>query len=396
MSDNLWLLAMADWTAIFHFLLIGSTVVVAYTYLGYPLLLLTICAFRHRRNAEPGYLPFISILIAAYNEEESIGKKIEQTLALDYPPDKMEVLILSDYSCDRTDAIVQFISDPRVQLLRMPERRGKTHAQNEGVNAAKGSVLVFSDATTVYHRQALRYLVGHYKDPTVGAVTGRNLYFDPQGNSPTGVGTMLFWNYENAIKVMQSRISTLTGCVGCIYSVRKDAYTRLPDDVISDLVQPLKAIQKGYRIVFEERALAYEETTLSSPEEFGMRVRVITRGMRGLLTVSDLLMPWKGGWVSFQLLSHKVLRWLVPFFLMVAFVSTCLAGESREIRFAFWLQALFYVAAALPLVAPLHKYWKVLGIPHYFCTLNAAALVSMIEVIRGRKYVVWQTVRKAT
>jgi cellulose synthase/poly-beta-1,6-N-acetylglucosamine synthase-like glycosyltransferase len=393
--SNLWLLAMADWTPMFRFVLIGSAAVIAYTYLGYPLLLLVICVFRHRRNTESGYLPFVSILIAAYNEQEGIGKKIEQTLALDYPSESTEILILSDCSSDQTDEIVRSMADPRVRLIRMPERRGKTHAQNEGVKAARGSILVFSDATTVYHPKALRYLAGHYNDPQVGAVTGRNLYFDPQGNSPTGMGTMLFWNYENLIKVMQSRISTLTGCVGCIYSVRKDAYTPLSDDVISDLVQPLKAIQKGYRVVFEGRALAYEETTLSSPEEFGMRVRVVTRGMRGLLTVPELLMPWKSGWVSFQLLSHKVLRWLVPCFLMMAFVSTCLAGESRWISFAFWLQVCFYAAAVLPFAAPLHKYWKILGIPHYFCTLNAAALVSLIELLRGRKYVVWQTVRKA-
>lgn len=392
--SNLWLLALTDWTQMFRFLLIASITAIAYTYVGYPLLLLGICLFRRRRTTKPGYLPFVSVLIAAYNEQENIRRKIEQTLVLDYPAGSMEVLVLSDCSDDRTDEIVTSFDNPRVRLLRMPERRGKTHAQNEGVKAAKGSVLVFSDATTVYHPQALRYLAGHYRDPEVGAVTGRNQYFDPQGNSPTGLGTMLFWNYENLIKIMQSRILTLTGCVGCIYSVRKTAYTALPDDVISDLVQPLKAIQKGYRVVFEGRALAHEETTRSSPEEFSMRVRVVTRGMRGLLSVPELLTPWKYAWVSFQLLSHKVTRWLVPFFLLAAFCFTCFAGESRWVHCILCLQVLFYAVAFLPVLTPLDKYWKVLGIPHYFCTLNAAALVSVIELLRGRKYAVWQTVRK--
>jgi cellulose synthase/poly-beta-1,6-N-acetylglucosamine synthase-like glycosyltransferase len=389
------LVASADWTSIFQFLLIANVTAVAYTYVGYPLLLFGISLCRRRRTVEQGYLPFVSVLIAAYNEERSIGTKIEQTLALDYPPDLMEVLVLSDCSSDHTDDIVRCFTDRRVRLVRIPERHGKTHAQNEGAIIAKGSVLIFSDATTVYHPQALRLLASHYQDPKVGAVTGRNLYFDRGGNSPTGAGTVLFWNYENLIKIMQSRISTLTGCVGCIYSVRTSAYTPLPDDVISDLVQPLKAIQKGYRVAFEGRALAHEETTNSSPEEFAMRVRVVTRGMRGLLTVPDLFNPLKHPWVSFQLISHKVLRWIVPFFLLVAFLSTCFAGESRWVSVAFWLQASFYLLALLPLFAPLHKYWKVLAIPHYFCTLNAAALVSLIELLRGKKYTIWQTVRKA-
>ena len=130
---------------------------------------------------------------------------------------------------------------------------------------------------------------------------------------------MAFWNYENLIKKMQSSIRTITGCCGCIYSVRKEAYTELPADIISDLVQPLQAIRKGYRVLFEDRALAYEETTQSTSEEFSMRVRVVTRAMRGLLSVSDLLKPWKFAWPAFQLWSHKIMRWMVPLFLIVAF-----------------------------------------------------------------------------
>ncbi len=375
------------------FLFWASLALLVYVYAGYPALLASIAPFVRRKNPEPGYLPSISFLVAARNEEAGIGKKIEQTLALDYPTDKLEILVLSDGSTDRTDEIVKSFADPRVRLLRMEPRRGKTNAQNRGVREARGEVLVFSDATTVYHPQALRYLAGNYEDPRSGAVSGRYQYFDPEGKSPTGLGTIAFWNYENFLKVLQSRIRTISGCCGCIYSVRRSAYTDLPEDVISDLVQPLWVIRKGYRVVFEDRALAYEETTQSATEEFAMRVRVVARGIRGVLSVADILKPWKFGWVSFQLVSHKVLRWLVPFFLILLFFSSAALAKHPWFRGAFLLQALFYVWALISTAVPVDRRWKVLGIPLYFCILNLAALCSVVQLVRGNKYVTWETVR---
>lgn len=364
-----------------------------YVYVGYPILLSLLGVFSRKRPAELGYLPNISVLIAAYNEEAGIQKKIEQTLALDYPADKIEVLVLSDCSSDRTDEIVRSCSDPRVRLLRAPQRKGKTNVQNLGAASAQGEILIFSDATAVYHPLALQLLAANYADPAVGAVSGRYRYFDPEGKSPTGLGMIAFWNYENLIKMMQSRIRTISGCCGCIYSVRRSAYTPLHPDLISDLVQPLWAIQKDYRVVFEHRALAYEQTTKSSKEEFSMRVRVITRGMRGLLSVPGLLNPWKYPWISFQLLSHKVLRWMVPFMLISLFLSNTVLWNQRGYKWLLALQLAFYGLALLTFVLPLHRLWKPLGIPLYFCTLNAAAFRSTFELIRGRKYVIWQTVR---
>lgn len=364
-----------------------------YVYAGYPLVLALSGLFVRRPRPEPGYSPSISVLIAAYNEEAAIERKLQQTLALEYPRDKVEILVLSDCSTDRTDEIVKAFPDPRVRLVRMPERRGKTHAQNQGIKHAGGEVVIFSDATAIYHSKALLYLACNYQDASVGAVSGRYQYFDPGDQSPTGLGSVAFWSYENLIKKMQSRIKTITGCCGCIYSVRKAAYTELADDVISDLVQPLQAIRKGYRVLFEDRALAYEETTQSTAEEFSMRVRVVTRAMRGLLSVSDLLKPWKFFWPAFQLWSHKVLRWMVPLFLILMFAANLLLLDSPVYTFTLAGQLLLYGAAIVNMLVPLHRKWKPLGIPLFFCTLNAAALVSMIEICRGRKYVTWQTVR---
>jgi cellulose synthase/poly-beta-1,6-N-acetylglucosamine synthase-like glycosyltransferase len=364
-----------------------------YVYAGYPMVLALLSLFVRRNRAEPTYCPKLSVMIAAYNEEHSIERKIRQTLALDYPVDQLEVLVLSDCSTDRTDDIVSSFPDRRVRLVRMPERRGKTHAQNVAARQAQGEVLVFSDATAVYHPRALRYLAGNYHDPRVGAVSGRYKYFDPGDQSPTGLGSSVFWNYENLIKTMQSRIRTITGCCGCIYSVRKSAYTELSEDVISDLAQPLHVIQKGYKVHFEDRALAFEETTQSTADEFAMRVRVVTRAMRGLFEMRDLLKPWKFPWVAFQLGSHKALRWMVPLLLITLFATNLALLDSPGYQLILAAQLFFYAAAVLNILLPLHRKWKPLGLPLYFCTLNVAALAAMIELCRGRKYVTWQTVR---
>ncbi len=334
-----------------------SFAVLFYVYAGYPFLLAAIAMFVPRRRPKADFTPRLSILIAAYNEQTGIRRKIEQTLALDYPSDLIEILVLSDGSTDQTDAIVESFRDPRVRLLQVSGRKGKTNAQNEGVKIAHGDVLIFSDATTIYHPQALRYLASNYADPK------------------------------------QSRIRTISGCCGCIYSVRREAYTPLAPEVISDLVQPLHVIRQGYRVAFEERALAYEETTQSTSEEFSMRVRVVTRGIWGLLSLPELLMPWKSGWVSFQLWSHKVLRWLVPFFLFTLLASNLFLWGQPFYRLILLGQMIFYVITVLSLLVPIQRLWKPLAIPLYFCTLNAAAFCSVIEVLRGKKHVVWETVR---
>jgi cellulose synthase/poly-beta-1,6-N-acetylglucosamine synthase-like glycosyltransferase len=351
--------------------------------------------FFSRRKPGHAYTPSLSVLISAYNEERNIRKKIEQTLRLNYPASEFEVVVASDGSTDQTDEIVQSFKNPRVRLMRIEGRHGKTHVQNEAVKVCKGEIVVFSDSTTVYHQDALRFLAANYQDSRVGSVSGRYQYFDANGDSPTALGTISFWNYENAIKLFQSRINTITGCCGCIYSTRKGIYANLPDDVISDLVQPLKTIQQGYRVVFEEKALAYEETTLTTREEFKMRVRVATRGIRGVLCVPDLLKPWRNAWVSFQLFSHKILRWLVPFFLLTLLISNTFLLNRLVFKVCFAFQIVFYLLALVSLVIPLHRNWKLLGIPLYFCTLNLAAFVSVIQVSRGEKYIVWETVRRS-
>lgn len=364
-----------------------------YVYAGYPALLAILSGMSRRLRPEPGHTPALSVLISAYNERASIGRKVEETLGLDYPPDKLEIIVVSDGSTDGTDEVVRGFRDHRVRLLRVEGRAGKTQAQNEGVQQCRGEIVVFSDATAIYHHKALLYLAANYADPRVGAVSGRYKYFDPEESSPTGLGSVAFWNYENLIKRFQSRIATLTGCSGCIYSVRRSNYVPLPREACSDLVEPLCVVRDGYRVAFEDRALAYEETTKDSKQEFRMRVRVATRGMRGLLSVAELLTPWRHPWVAFQLFSHKILRWLVPVLLIVILAGTAANLYVPLLRLFFAAQIAFYGLGAACLFRPFHKHWKPLGIPLFFCTLNAAALVGMLQILRGNKFTTWETVR---
>lgn len=367
---------------------------IVYTYFGYALLIPIIGLFVKRPVDRRDITPRVTFLITAYNEEKNIRKKLTEVLALDYPREQLEVMVASDGSTDRTDENVREFSGQGVVLKRVEGRVGKTATQNEAVKAAAGDVIIFSDATTVYEKDAIRKLVRNYNDPEVGAVSGRYEYVNPTG-APVGTGSILFWKYENFIKSMQTRIRTISGCCGCIYSVRKAAYVPLPGDIISDLVEPLMVIQRGYRVVFEQEAVAYEETTEKSHEEFRMRIRVITRAMRGILYARGLLNPFRFPFVAFQLLSHKVLRWLIPFFLIGLLLANAFLLDKQFYIITFALQVTFYLLALVGLLADrVGKKFKLAAVPLYFCIVNTASLIAFFKTLSGQKMVTWETVRK--
>jgi cellulose synthase/poly-beta-1,6-N-acetylglucosamine synthase-like glycosyltransferase len=378
------------WTALF----LLSAAAIMYVYVGYSVLI-PLLAFFSRKPVRIGEIePKVTFLITAYNEEKNIRRKLEEVLELDYPGSKMEVLVASDGSTDRTDEIVRKFAGRGVILTRIEGRVGKTATQNEAVMIAGGDIIIFSDATTTYRKDAVRKIVRNYHDPAVGAVSGRYEYVNPSG-APVGIGTIIFWKYENYIKSMQTRIKTITGCCGCIYSVRRAAYVPLAPDIISDLVEPLRIVEKGYRVVFEPEAVAYETTTERPSEEFRMRIRIINRAMRGIWSVRGLLNPLRHPFVSFQLLSHKVLRWMVPFFLVTLFVSNSILLGEPFYNAVFAAQAVCYGAALAGLALGVFGMRiRPLAIPLYFCVVNAASLIAFFKTLTGRKTVVWETVRK--
>jgi cellulose synthase/poly-beta-1,6-N-acetylglucosamine synthase-like glycosyltransferase len=370
----------------------GAAAAVAFAYAGYSLSILLMGLLIRRPVRRADIEPRVTYIITAYNEEKNIARKISQTLALDYPQDRLELIVASDGSTDRTDEIVRSFADRGVRLLRVEGRVGKTETQNQAVKSATGEILVFSDATTEYEPGALRKLVRNYADPDVGAVSGRYEYFNPTG-AAIGLGSILFWKYENLIKRRQTSIRTITGCCGCIYSVRRSAYVPLPPDIISDLCEPLKVLESGFRIVFESEAIAFEETTEKAQEEFGMRVRVAVRGMRGLIYMRQLLNPLRHGFVAYQLLGHKVSRWMVPVFLLLIFTSNLFLLEHTFYKVTLGAQVALYASAAVGHLAQSVRL-PLVSIPLYFVTVNAAMLVAMWRVIRGQRAVTWETVRR--
>lgn len=372
---------------------------ILYAYGGYTLaIMLLSLVIRRPVRRDDGYEPPVTFLIAAYNEERDIAAKLDNTLALDYPADKLEIMVASDGSTDGTDEIVRSYAarHPQVRLVRVEGRVGKTETQNQAVEQASGDVVVFSDATTEYQADAVRKLVRNYADPAVGAVSGKYKYREGEGSS-MGLATVLFWNYENLIKSRQTRIRTVTGCSGCIYSVRRSAYERLPHQFTSDLVEPLRVLAAGHRIVFEPEALAFEDPTERSGDEFRMRVRVITQGMAGVWYMRSLLNPLRHGFVAFQLWSHKISRWLVPLFLIGLYgVSTALflVGAGWIYTAAFVAQSVFYLMALAGFVADrLGVRFRILSLPLYFCVLNLASLIGLVNLIRGERMALWEPLR---
>jgi cellulose synthase/poly-beta-1,6-N-acetylglucosamine synthase-like glycosyltransferase len=366
---------------------------IGYTYAAYPLLLWVLSRFAPRAKAERSTQFALTLIIAAHNEKASIREKLEATLKLDYPADKLQILVASDGSTDRTNDIVREFASRGVELVEVGNRKGKTNAQNEAVRFARNPILVFSDATTIYDRSALQFLAASYLDQRVGAASGRYDYFDPTEGSPAGSGSARLWGLENRIKRLQSRIGTLSGCCGCIYSVRRDLYTPLSPETISDLVQPLHVLLQGYRVTFQEHAQAWEESCRTSADEFRMRVRVATRGMMGLLSVGELLLPWKHPWIAFQLWSHKIFRWITPLFLGIFIAGTAMLSERPAFLLILLAQAAFYFCALASLAVPRMRASRLFSLPLYFCTVNTAFVVGMYNAIRGRQFNVWQPTR---
>jgi cellulose synthase/poly-beta-1,6-N-acetylglucosamine synthase-like glycosyltransferase len=245
-----------------------------YTYAGYPLLVLIVSRLRGRDVRRAGLEPNVTVIITAYNEERDLGLKLENTLELDYPPEKMEIIVASDCSTDRTDEIVLSFASRGVRLLRQPERLGKTAAQNAAVLEAKGEIILFSDATTLYQPDVLRVMMPNFADPSVGCVAGRLIYVDPS-SSNTGQGARSYWEYETFIKRHESRACSLIGASGCLYGVRRNAYVPMYPEACSDFLIATVMVEQGLRAVFEPEAVCTEETNHRSNRELSTCVSLL-------------------------------------------------------------------------------------------------------------------------
>ncbi|HKX28269.1 MAG TPA: glycosyltransferase family 2 protein [Blastocatellia bacterium] len=372
-----------------------AAAMIAYIYIGYPILMFVLSRLFPHPVRRTSYTPRVSLIIAAHNEEKDIARKLDNALSLDYPQDKLEIIVASDCSTDGTDRIVNHYRHLHdVILHRQNERHGKTRAQCRAVGVSTGEILVFSDATTEYEPDALRKIVESFGDSTVGCVAGQLIYVDGK-SSVVGKGCRSYWNYEKLIKHSESELGSLIGVSGCMYAVRRSCYARLASDMIDDFVIATEIRLQGLRTVYEPEAIAKEDTNHRTRDEFRMRVRVIEQTMSAIYRYRQILNPFKHGLFAFQMISHKILRYSVPLWLALVLVANWFAQDAGSLYQYFFIMQLWAYAAAL--TGWIGERAKIslgpLAVPYYFVLVNVAIVCGFVKYLRGQSHVVWEPVR---
>lgn len=365
-----------------------------YPYVIYPFAVRLVAALKRAPvHKDLSYTPTVTVITAAFNEASHIEATVRNKLAQDYPADKLEVLVVSDESTDGTDEIVAAIaaSDSRVRLLRQQPRAGKTSALNLGVPQARGEILVFADANSLYRPDAIRKLVSNFADPKVGYVTGQMVYVDAHG-SLVGDGCSAYMRYENMLRAAETQIGSIVGVDGGVDAARRSLYRPMRADQLPDFVLPLTIVEQGYRVVYEPDANLTEETLTTSTSEYRMRVRVALRALWALWDKRGLLNPFKAGLFAWQLWSHKLLRYLGFLPLFVAMVLNWMLLDRGIIYVVAAAGQLFFIAQTVAaLIGPRFIRQSALGrYCVYFALLNWASVVAVGRFLRGHKQVLWQ------
>jgi cellulose synthase/poly-beta-1,6-N-acetylglucosamine synthase-like glycosyltransferase len=361
----------------------------AYVYVGYPVLLGIVEMLRRvRPRLREDYLPQVSVLIAARNEEKDIGWKIRETLAWDYPHDRLEVLIASDASDDRTDEIVRSTEDDRLTLVRMEQRGGKNLALNRLVPLARGEVLFFTDANAHIEPHALRRVTRHFADPRVGCVTGQAYPLRDEYDSGLSRGAKVYWSYEALVKRLENRIGSVLVCEGPIFCIRRSLFTPLSPDLANDLELPWHVAKLGFWVCYEPRAQASEYETSAPREEFARRRRICAQGMLAAQRLGRTLSPLRG----WQFFSRKFLRWFTLIPLLLLLLSSAALSWEPWYRAVLALEVAFYVLAGFGwFQAALGKQTRgPLAVPYYVTLVCAAGLIGAVESCLGRRFATWE------
>ena len=379
--------AIAFWAALLS---------LVYAYVGFPLLLTIVGTLRGRAVRKQPITPPLSLIIPAFNEEEVIGERLENALASDYPAEALEIIVVSDGSSDATEAIVGGFAERGVRLLARP-RQGKNAALAAAVRESSGSILVFSDANIFCEPGALRALARNFADPGVGGVAGNASYRLKSGSESSSRGESLYWRYDTWLKELENRSGSIVSAHGALYAVRRELYLPPPDvGAVDDFAISTAVIEAGSRLVFEPEARAREYAIAEAHREYRRRVRNMTMSLRAVALRRRLLNPFRYGFYSVVLFSHKVVRRLLSLSLLALLVSSMmLAGSHPVYTTAAVGQICFYGLAGAGLIARRHGLGRlrVLYIPFYYCMANAAALVGLIQFVRGRRISLWQPQR---
>jgi glycosyltransferase involved in cell wall biosynthesis len=366
-----------------------SVALIVYAYAGYPCVLMALMVFRDRPVKKAAITPRVSFVIAAHNEDQRIAEKIENTLALEYPAGAMEIIVASDCSTDRTDDIVRSYGR-RVWLVRARERRGKEAAQQLAVRSAVGSILIFSDVATALEPNAVSKIVMNFADPTVGCVSSVDRLVDANGHA-SGEGAYV--KYEMWLRGLETRVNTLVGLSGSFFAARRDVCRRWAADRCSDFSTLLNAVQMGLRGVLDTDSVGHYRNIADDRREFQRKVRTVVRGIAVLERNARMLNPLRHGLFAWQLFSHKVCRWLVPFAMIVAAVSNgFLVSQSPLYAAAFAAQCAFYAAA----LGGLWTGAPALRIPMFFFLANLGVFTAWLRYARGERIASWSPSKRVT
>jgi poly-beta-1,6-N-acetyl-D-glucosamine synthase len=376
--------------------------IIVYTYVGYGLVIAILSKLKGRPKTpavqHESQLPEVTILIAAYNEEQFIADKIRNTIALDYPKDKLSIFIVTDGSTDSSPEIIKKFH--AVRLFHEPQRRGKIHAVNRVMKAVKTPLVIFCDANTELNKEAIKNIVRHYQDNTVGGVAGEKRIFKKAEDNASGSGEGLYWKYESFLKKKDSEVHSVVGAAGELFSVRTALY-EAPDEnmIIEDFYLSLSIAARGYRFVYEPQAYAIETASVSVKEEWKRKVRICAGAFQAMGRLKALLNPFRHGMLSFQYISHRVLRWtLAPLFLPVILLCNLWLAQQGAIFYTAFLavQLGFYAFAALGYAfRDTNVSIKGFFVPYYFMVMNLSVYAGYWRYRKGQQTVVWEKAQRA-
>ena len=368
--------------------------VIVYTYLGYGVFLYLVLQvkkiFSQRSIPEKFNLPTVSIVISAFNEYDILDEKIENSLSLDYPKDKLEVIVVTDGSNDNSVNIGIKYSD--IKHLHEDERRGKISAMHRGVRYATNEILIFTDANTILNNDVLKNIVRHYEDRKVGCVAGSKSVLAKGEESIAGEGEGIYWKYESALKKMDSDLSSAMGAAGELFSIPKRLFREVErDTILDDFMLSMNLLIDGYRTVYEPEARAIEYGSATIAEELKRKIRIAAGGVQSVMRLKPLLNVFKYPVVSWQYISHRVLRWLItPFALLILLpLNIYLLPLKGSYQIFAYCQLVFYFFALIGWFLDGRFKLKIFFIPFYFCMMNFAVIMGMLRYFKGEQSVIW-------
>ncbi|MFA8437013.1 MAG: glycosyltransferase family 2 protein [Marinifilaceae bacterium] len=376
--------------------------IVFYTYLGYGFLLFILVRLKRlfvaKEKTATEYEPEVSLLVAAFNEKDYVRKKVENTLLLNYPKEKIHQIWITDGSNDETPDVLK--EYPEVEVHHRPERKGKIAAMNRGVKFVKTPIMIFSDANTQLGKESIRKIVQLFSDPKVGCVSGEKRIVNKEKDAAAGAGEGFYWKYESTLKKWDAELHSVVGAAGELFAVRTELFEEVePDTLLDDFIISLRIAMKGYTIQYNPEAYAIETASASVKEELKRKIRISAGGIQSIVRLKELLNIFKYGTLSFQYLSHRVLRWsLTPLALPLLLVSNGILAFSLSntlYQFLFVGQLLFYFSALLGLLLENKKIrFKPVFIPYYFFIMNYSVYLGFYRYMRKQQSVNWERAKR--